>query len=42
MATNMVSEHQRKTISGHDYRDAEKDEILQVPFGKILKTCNLP
>lgn len=37
MTINMVSEHQKKkkTVSGHDYRDAEKDEILQVPFGKI-------
>lgn len=35
----MVSEHQRKTGDGHDYKDAE---IVEAPFGKFFKTCNLP
>ena len=38
---NMVSEHQRKTGNGHDYKDAET-EIVEAPFGKFLKTCNRP
>lgn len=38
----MVSEQQRKTVNEHDYKDAEKDEIVQAPFGKNLKICNLP
>lgn len=40
MTINMVSECQKKkknTVHGHDYRHAEKDEILQAPFGKIFK-----
>lgn len=32
-----MSKKKKNTVRGHDYRDAEKDEILQAPFGKIFK-----
>ena len=34
----MVSEHWRNRGNEHDYKDAKKDEIVEVPFVKFLKS----
>lgn len=38
----MVSEHWRNRGNEHDYKDAKKDEIVEVPFVKFLKSVISP